>query len=48
MYQVINNLEYIHGKGYIHNDIKAKNLLLGFGEGSDDKVFLVDYGLACR
>lgn len=43
--QIINSLEYIHSKGYTHNDIKAQNLLLDKG-GCD--VFLVDFGLSCR
>ena len=45
--QIINSLEYIHSKGYTHNDIKAQNLLLDKG-GSDGDVFLVDFGLASR
>ena len=45
--QVINSLEYIHSKGYTHNDIKAQNLLLDKG-GCDGDVFLVDFGLASR
>lgn len=39
-------LEFIHHQGYIHADIKASNLLLGYGK--EDEVFLVDYGLACK
>lgn len=27
--QIIDTLEYIHGKGYVHSDIKASNILLG-------------------
>jgi vaccinia related kinase len=29
-------------------DIKASNILLGFGKGGDDQVFLLDFGLACH
>ena len=46
--QVIDSLEYIHSRDYVHNDIKAKNLLLGVAEGQTGKVFLLDFGLACR
>ncbi|XP_064483718.1 serine/threonine-protein kinase VRK1-like isoform X2 [Ornithodoros turicata] len=45
---VINILEYIHSFGYIHADVKASNLLLGYGKGNENKVYLVDFGLACR
>jgi len=46
--EIIDVLEYIHSKGYIHADIKASNLLVGFEKGTENQVFLVDYGLACR
>lgn len=46
--RVIQILEYIHSFGYIHADVKASNLLLGYGKGNEDKVYLVDFGLACR
>jgi len=46
--QVIDVLEYVHSKEYIHADIKASNLLLGHKPGTEDQLFLVDYGLACR
>ena len=29
--KVLDTLEYIHAQGYVHNDIKAQNLLLGEG-----------------
>jgi serine/threonine protein kinase len=35
-------------QGYVHNDIKAQNLLLGFGKGKENDVFLVDFGLATK
>lgn len=41
-------LEYIHSKEYIHADIKASNLLVGHKAGTENQVFLVDFGLACR
>ncbi|CAN8000000.1 unnamed protein product, partial [Ixodes hexagonus] len=44
----IDVLEYVHSFGYIHGDVKASNLLLGFGKDNENKVFLVDFGLACR
>ena len=40
-------LEYIHSKGYAHNDVKAQNMLLGHGRGGRD-VFLVDFGLVSK
>ncbi|XP_029846977.2 serine/threonine-protein kinase VRK1 [Ixodes scapularis] len=46
--RVIDVLEYVHSFGYIHADVKASNLLLGFGKANENKVFLVDFGLASR
>lgn len=45
-WQMINVLEYIHQREYVHMDIKGTNILLGFG--SNDQVYLLDYGLACH
>ena len=42
--QIINVLEYIHFKTYVHADIKGANLLLDLK--SPDQVYLVDFGLA--
>ncbi|KAK4328834.1 hypothetical protein Pmani_000776 [Petrolisthes manimaculis] len=46
--QILDVLEYIHSKEYIHADIKASNLLVGHKAGTENQVFLVDFGLACR
>lgn len=45
--QIIHTLEYIHSKGYTHNDIKAANLLFGLG-GNKTNLYLVDFGLCVK
>nr|CAD7413219.1 unnamed protein product [Timema poppensis] len=46
--QVLDVLEYMHSKSYVHADIKAANLLLGHLKGSENQVYLVDFGMASR
>ncbi len=46
--KIIDVLEYIHSKGYAHNDVKAQNLLMGHGKGKEEAVFLVDFGLVTK
>ena len=47
--RIIDVLEFIHDKQYVHADIKGSNLLLGFGgKGAENQVWLVDFGLACK
>uniref|UniRef100_A0A1B6ELH4 non-specific serine/threonine protein kinase n=1 Tax=Cuerna arida TaxID=1464854 RepID=A0A1B6ELH4_9HEMI len=46
--QVLDVLEYIHDQGYAHCDVKGANLLLGTQKGTEDQVYLVDFGLAAR
>ena len=46
--RVVQALKFIHEKGYTHNDVKAQNLLVGLEKDSRDKVYLVDFGLACK
>ncbi|XP_004636245.1 serine/threonine-protein kinase VRK2 [Octodon degus] len=44
--RMLDVLEYIHENEYVHGDIKAANLLLGYK--SPDRVYLADYGLSYR
>lgn len=46
--KVLDSLEYIHAKNYVHNDIKAQNLLLGYGRSKENDVFLLDFGLVSK
>nr|XP_057933186.1 serine/threonine-protein kinase VRK1 isoform X2 [Doryrhamphus excisus] len=44
--RLLDILEYIHTNEYVHADIKASNLMLGFSD--PNQVYLADYGLAYR
>ncbi|KAJ6667058.1 hypothetical protein lerEdw1_019061 [Lerista edwardsae] len=44
--RMLDVLEYIHENEYIHGDIKAANLLLGYR--NPHEVYLADYGLSYR
>ena len=46
--KVLDVLEFIHSKGYCHNDIKAQNMLLGYGRTKENDVYLVDFGLVSK
>ncbi|XP_077998410.1 serine/threonine-protein kinase VRK1-like [Glandiceps talaboti] len=48
--QMLDVLEYLHEHEYVHADIKAGNILLGWSptKTSTDLVYLVDFGLAHR
>ena len=36
----------MHSLGYVHNDLKLDNILLGHKD--PDQIYLIDFGLACR
>ncbi len=44
-YQMIQRIEYVHSKGYIHRDIKPGNFVIGRGSNSK-KLYLIDFGLS--
>ena len=44
-YQMIERIEYIHGKTFIHRDIKPDNFVVGYGKKSS-KIYMIDFGLA--
>jgi casein kinase 1 len=46
--QMINRIEFLHSKGFIHCDIKPENFALNLdnNENKDTIVYLIDFGLA--
>ncbi|XP_052178750.1 uncharacterized protein LOC127792317 isoform X3 [Diospyros lotus] len=43
--QLINRVEYMHSKGFLHRDVKPDNFLMGLGRKAN-QVYIIDYGLA--
>ncbi|XP_062213583.1 uncharacterized protein LOC133914495 [Phragmites australis] len=43
--QMINRVEYVHIKSFLHRDIKPDNFLMGLGKRAN-QVYMIDFGLA--
>jgi len=44
-YQMIERIEFIHNKTFIHRDVKPDNFVVGYGKKSS-KIYMIDFGLA--
>jgi len=43
--QLINRMEYVHSKNFLHRDVKPENFLTGLGRRAN-QVYIIDFGLA--
>jgi casein kinase 1 len=44
-YQMIERIEYVHGKHYLHRDVKPENFVMGNGKKAH-RLYLIDFGIA--
>ncbi|XP_064964456.1 casein kinase 1-like protein 2 isoform X3 [Musa acuminata AAA Group] len=43
---MINRVEFVHSKCFLHQDIKPDNFLMGLGRRANQVVYIIDFGLA--
>ncbi|KAL3274419.1 hypothetical protein HHI36_015809 [Cryptolaemus montrouzieri] len=46
--QILDVIEFIHSRGYVHADIKGANILIGSSKDTQSQTYLVDFGLATK
>ena len=45
--QLCQGLQFVHTKGFLHNDLKVDNVVLGHSYSKTVKPYVVDFGKAC-
>ena len=43
--QMIETIEFIHSKGYVHDDLKPDNFWMGIGNDKN-RLYIGDYGIS--